>query len=149
MAARATYNPTTPQPHNPTTPQPHNPTTPQPHNPTTPQPHNPPGKSVKTRLKANVAKGELVLDDELTLTGVPAVAWDYKLGNRSALEWVLDQYKEKTPKDATIRERFNPYRFAAYRDETIQLLSKVCTVSVRTQEIVAELAALSPLKAKK
>jgi hypothetical protein len=29
------------------------------------------------------------------------------LGNRSALEWVLDQYKEKTPKDPTIREKFN------------------------------------------
>ena len=30
---------------------------------------------------------------------------------RSALEWVLDQYKEKKPKDPTIREKFNNYRF--------------------------------------
>ncbi|MEO8587795.1 MAG: hypothetical protein ABI432_00350 [Flavobacteriales bacterium] len=34
------------------------------------------------------------------------------LGNRTALEWVLDQYKEKTPMDPTIREKFNTYRFA-------------------------------------
>jgi len=32
-----------------------------------------------------------------TLEGIPKTAWDYKLGNRSALEWVLDQYKEKSP----------------------------------------------------
>jgi predicted helicase len=25
-------------------------------------------------------------------------------GNRSALEWILDQYKEKKPKDPTIAE---------------------------------------------
>jgi predicted helicase len=113
------------------------------------QPHNPPGKSVKTRLKASHAAGEIIRDDELVLTGVPTVAWEYKLGNRFALEWVLDQYKETTPNDATIRERFNSYRFAYYRDKVIQLLPKVCTVSVKTQETVTELAAGSPPRLKK
>jgi predicted helicase len=37
------------------------------------------------------------------------IAWDYKLGNRSALEWILDQYKEKKPKDPTIAKLFNTY----------------------------------------
>ena len=26
-------------------------------------------------------------------------AWEYRLGSRSALEWVLDQYRERTPRD--------------------------------------------------
>ena len=34
-----------------------------------------------------------------------------------ALDWVLDQYKEKTPKDPTIREKFNTYRFADYKEK--------------------------------
>lgn len=34
---------------------------------------------------------------------IPEECWDYKLGNRSGLEWILDQYKEKTPRDPTIR----------------------------------------------
>jgi len=59
-----------------------------------------------------------------------------KLGNRSALEWVLDQYKEKTPKDPTIREKFNTYRFADHKEKVIDLLKRVCTVSVRTVEVV-------------
>jgi hypothetical protein len=55
------------------------------------------------------------IDRLTTLSGVPAIAWDYKLGNRSAIEWVLDQHKEKTPKDPTIRELFNTYCFADYK----------------------------------
>jgi len=43
-----------------------------------------------------------VLDSETQLSGVPPEACAYRLGNRSALEWVLDQHKEKTPKDPTI-----------------------------------------------
>ena len=39
------------------------------------------------------------IDAATTLRGIPAAAWSYKLGNRSALEWVLDQYKEKKPKE--------------------------------------------------
>lgn len=70
---------------------------------------------------------------------MPAEAWDYKLGNRSALEWILDQYKEKTPKDPTIREKFNTYRFADYKEKVIDLLARVTRVSVETQRIVSEM----------
>jgi predicted helicase len=77
-----------------------------------------------------------VLDSETTLSGVPAEAWSYKLGNRCPLEWILDQYKEKTPKDPTIREKFNTYRFADYKEKVIDLMMRVTTVSVETQEIV-------------
>jgi predicted helicase len=70
------------------------------------------GLAPKPILKADRAAGALILDSETRLLGVPAAAWDYRLGNRSALGWVLDQHKEKTPKDPTIRARFNTYRFA-------------------------------------
>ena len=80
--------------------------------------------------------GRITLDSETTLNGVPEAAWAYKLGNRSALEWILDQYKEKKPKDPTIREKFDTYRFADYKEKVIDLLMRVTTVSVRTQEIV-------------
>ncbi len=39
------------------------------------------------------------LDTVTTLRGVPAAAWEYRLGTYSALEWVLERYKEKKPKD--------------------------------------------------
>ena len=62
------------------------------------------------------------------------------LGSRSALEWVLDQYKEKKPRDPTIRERFNTYRFTDYKERVIDLLRRVCTVSVRTMDVVDGMA---------
>ena len=74
---------------------------------------------------------------------MPTEAWSYKLGNRSALEWILDQYKEKTPKDPTIREKFNTYRFADYKEKVVDLLKRVTRVSVETQEIVAAMKTLA------
>ena len=79
------------------------------------------------------------LDDNTQLSGIPLSVWEYKLGNRSALEWVLDQYKEKKPKDPTIAEKFNTYRFADYKEQVIELLMRVCMVSVETMKIVQEM----------
>jgi predicted helicase len=93
----------------------------------------------KAKLKAVKEKGEIIIDDNTLLSGIPKEAWEYKLGNRSALEWVLDQYKESKPKDPTIAEKFNTYRFAEYKDEVIDLLKKVCTVSVETIKIITEI----------
>jgi predicted helicase len=91
-------------------------------------------------LKADKNKGVIILDDVTTLTGVPDIAWEYMLGNRSALEWILDQYKEKKPKDPTIAEKFNSYRFADYKEQVIELLMRVCTVSVETMNIIKEMS---------
>ncbi len=61
------------------------------------------GQAPKALLKADRDAGCIVLDRETTLRGVPPGSWQYQLGNCSALEWVLDQHKEKKPKDPTIR----------------------------------------------
>ena len=101
------------------------------------------GKVKRVILKADKERGVIVLDDVTSLTGVPPEAWRYRLGNRSALEWILDQYKERTPRDPTIRERFNTYRFADHKERVIDLLQRVCTVSVETVRIVDRLKLLS------
>jgi predicted helicase len=94
------------------------------------------GLPPKAILKANKEAGNIQLDSETQLGGVPPEAWSYKLGNRSALEWILDQYKEKKPKDPTIREKFNTYRFADYKEKVIDLLKRVTRVSVESMKIV-------------
>ncbi len=94
------------------------------------------GVSPKAMLKADRDNGLIRLDSETTLSGIPRQAFDYRLGNRSGIEWVLDQYKEKTPKDPTIREKFNTYRFADYKEKVIDLIARVTRVSVETMEIV-------------
>jgi len=93
----------------------------------------------KPKLKADKETGCIILDEVTTLTGIPTEAWQYKLGNRSALEWILDQYKEKKPTDPTIAEKFNTYRFADYKLQVIDLLKRVCTVSIETMKIINEI----------
>ena len=97
----------------------------------------------KCKLKADRETGIIVIDDLTTLSGIPKEAWNYKLGNRSALEWVLDQYKEKKPSDPTIAEKFNTYKFADYKEQVIDLLKRVCTVSVETMKIVNQMEDVS------
>lgn len=93
------------------------------------------GVAPKAMLKADRDNGTIRLDTETQLSSVPKEAWDYRLGNRSGLDWILDQYKEKTPKDPTIREKFNTYRFADYKERVIDLLMRVTRVSVETVAI--------------
>jgi len=94
------------------------------------------GLPAKSILKSSKEDGSIAIDSETTLKGVPSSAWSYLLGNRSAIDWVLDQNKEKTPKDPVIREKFNTYRFADHKDRVIDLLKRVTTVSVETMKIV-------------
>jgi len=99
------------------------------------------GHEPKPILRADREANTIAIDTETTLTGIPPEAWEYKLANRSALDWVLDQYKEKTPKDPTIREKFNTYRFADYKENVIGLLERVTTVSIETVKIVLAMQA--------
>jgi len=94
---------------------------------------------VRPKLRADKPAGIIEIDELTFLKGVPPEAWEYKLGNRSALEWVLDQYKEKKPSDPTIAEKFNTYRFADYKEHVMDLLRRVCRVSVETVGIINEM----------
>jgi predicted helicase len=99
------------------------------------------GLPPKVILKSDPAAGTVTLDSETVLSGIPPGAWDYRLGNRSAIDWVLDQHKEKTPRDPTIRAKFNTYRFADHKERVADLLARVVRVSVETNALVAEIAA--------
>jgi predicted helicase len=93
------------------------------------------GVTPKPMLKADRDNGTIRLDTETQLSGIPPEAWAYRLGNRSGLDWILDQYREKTPKDPTIREKFNTYRFADYKEKVVDLIARVARVSVETVAI--------------
>jgi predicted helicase len=91
------------------------------------------------RLIAHREQGSIEIDTNTTLKGIPSEAWSYQLGTHSALEWLLDRYKERKPKDPTIREKFNTYRFADYKEEVIDLLQRICAVSLETMKIITEM----------
>ncbi|OQX97830.1 MAG: hypothetical protein B6I24_07410, partial [Bacteroidetes bacterium 4572_128] len=96
-------------------------------------------KFSNVKLRFNKNKDEIFIDENTKLKNIPEIALEYKLGNRSALEWILYQYKEKKIRDKTIFKYFNNYKFSDYKNELIDLLKKICTISVETMKIVNQM----------
>ncbi|MFN8495041.1 MAG: type ISP restriction/modification enzyme [Caldilineaceae bacterium] len=95
------------------------------------------------RMKLNKDKTSLVYNDFLTLAGIPPQVYDYKLGNRSALEWVIDQYQVSTDKrSGIVNDPNNP----ADPQAIVRLIGQVVTVSVETVRLVQQLPPLAILK---
>ena len=102
-----------------------------------------PGKLLDWRvekMKLSKDKTGIKYNDFLTLDGIPAKAFDYRLGNRSALEWVIDQYRVKTHERSGI---VNDPNRADDEEYIVRLIGKVVAVSLETVEIVGELANVS------
>ena len=53
-------------------------------------------------MRLSKDKTQIVYNDFLTLDGIPPKALAYRLGNRSALEWIIDQYRVKEDKRSGI-----------------------------------------------
>ena len=91
------------------------------------------------RMKFSKDKTRLKYNEFLTLEGIPPEVFDYRLGNRSALEWVVDQYRVKVDKRSGIQN--NPNR-AEDPEYILRLIGQVITVSLETVDIVDGLPAL-------
>ena len=85
------------------------------------------------KMKLSKDKTQLVYNDFLTLDRVPAKTFDYRLGNRSALEWVIDQYCVKTDKRSGIVNDPNRPDDPQY---VVRLIGRVIAVSLETVDIV-------------
>jgi len=81
--------------------------------------------------KMKRAGDRIIVNETLTLAGIPATAWSYKLGNRSALEWLIDQYQVSGDSD--------PNAYSADPMYIVNLIERVTHVSVQTMGLVAEL----------
>ena len=91
------------------------------------------------KMQLSKDKTQLKYNDFLTLDGIPPEVYDYKLGNRSALEWVVDQYRVKTDKRSGIVNDPNRADEPRY---IVDLIGRVITVSLETVEIVKNLPVL-------
>jgi predicted helicase len=81
----------------------------------------------------------IVYNDFLTLEGIPPETFEYRLGNRSALDWAIDQYQVSTDKRSGITNDPNRPDDPQY---IVRLIAQVITVSLETMKIVKSLPAL-------
>ncbi|MGI9102183.1 MAG: type ISP restriction/modification enzyme [Terriglobales bacterium] len=89
-----------------------------------------------TKMRLSKDKSILFYNEALTLKGIPPQTYEYRLGNRSALEWVIDQYQISTDKRSGITNDPNRADDPQY---ILRLIGQVITVSLETVNIVNSL----------
>ncbi len=87
-----------------------------------------------TKMRLSKDKTELIYNEALTLKGIPSEAFEYRLGNRSALEWIIDQYQISTDKRSGITNDPNREDDPQY---ILRLIRKIVFVSLETVAILA------------
>ena len=96
-------------------------------------------------------KTSILYNEHVTISGIPAQAQDYLLGSRSGLDWLLDRYRVSTHKASGIVNNPNDWMAegagggptaSAQPRYLLDLIARITTVSVRTQEIVSSLPPL-------
>jgi predicted helicase len=91
---------------------------------------------VEDKMRLSKDKTALVVNPLLTLEGIPPECCEYRLGNRSALEWVIDQYQVTTDKRSGIHSDPNRPDDPEY---IVRLVGQVIRVSLETVRLVKSL----------
>ena len=97
------------------------------------------------KMKLSKDKTRIEYNDFLTIEDIPAEAHAYRLGTRSALEWIVDQYcitedyKPKTGRGSRIINDPNRETEPQY---IVDLIARVITVSLETMKIINNLPTL-------
>ena len=88
-------------------------------------------------------KSAIVVNDWITLRGIPEQAHEYLVGPRSALEWLIDRYQVRTDKDSGVVNDPNDWGLEFGNPRYIvDLVKRIATVSVETMKIVSALPTL-------
>ena len=91
----------------------------------------------------NPDRSAINYNSHINLSGIPSQAHEYRLGSRSALDWIIERYQVKTESKSGITN--DPNDWATENGDPryiIDLIKRVTTVSVRTVEIVQRLPQL-------
>jgi hypothetical protein len=102
-----------------------------------------------SRLRADRASHTIEYPDGRVAHQVPDEFWQYELGGKACVEYVLDGWRArlKQPRHPTLREHFpSPLAFTAEEvEEMVDNIARMCTVAVAHMKIHHHLAAISPL----
>ena len=91
------------------------------------------------RMILSKDKKQIKYNEFLTLSGIPPEVFEYRLGNRSALDWIIDQYQVSTDRRSGIINDPNDLDDPQY---IIRLIGKVITISLETTKTIDSLPTL-------
>jgi len=98
---------------------------------------NPSYRVQKMRFKSRNDHSVIKFNSDITISDIPARAYDYVVNGRSAIEWIMDQYRVKTDKVSQITD--DPNDYSDDPQYILNLLLSVITVSMKTLELIDKL----------
>jgi predicted helicase len=79
----------------------------------------------------------ILYNSQITISNIPAKAYEYVINGKSAIEWIMERYQVTTHKESGIRNDPNDWAKEVGNPRYIlDLLLSVINVSVQTMEIV-------------
>jgi predicted helicase len=96
---------------------------------------------VNDRMRLDKERGTIEINSSLALSGIPAGAFDYVLGTRSALEWIVDQYRcDRDAETGVVSDPNDP----ADEQFIVRLIERITAVSLATVELIRSLPPQQP-----
>ena len=80
----------------------------------------------------------IIYNSNITVTGIPADAWDYEVNGKPALKWIMERQAVSTNRDSGIVNDANHYATETIGDPSypLKLLACIIRVSMETNRIV-------------
>jgi predicted helicase len=88
----------------------------------------------------NVDRSTIIVNNHVTLRGIPTEAYSYKVNGKSAIEWIMDRYEVKTDKDSDIVN--DPNLWSEDPRYVVDLVARIVRVSIETVKIVDKLPSI-------
>ena len=84
-----------------------------------------------------VGTDAIIYNGKITVTDIPAKAYEYVVNGKSAIDWIMERYQATTHKDSGIKNDPNDWADEAGNPRYIlDLLLSVINVSVQTVDLV-------------
>jgi len=94
----------------------------------------------KMRFPKKGEKETIIYNNQITISNIPAQAYEYVVNGKSAIEWIMERYQVSTHKESGIKNDPNDWAAEVGNPRYIlDLLLSVINVSVQTVEIVNNL----------
>ncbi len=98
----------------------------------------------KMKFKSKEDKSEIIYNDYIKISNIPAEAYEYVVNGKSAIEWILDRYQVTIHKESQIKNDPNDWAREHNKPRYIlDLLLSVISLSVATVKIVNSLPRLN------
>ncbi len=91
-----------------------------------------------------IDKTTIIYNPKITLSGIPLAAYEYKVCDRSAIEWIMERYQITKHKESGILN--DPNQWSDDPHYIINLVKRIVRVSMETVAIVNSLPPLNELK---